>query len=78
VNTVAPSYVRTPELAAAAAADALPARLRVVLDDALRLIPMGRAGTVEDVAGLVAFLAGPDAAFITGQTFSVNGGSSMG
>jgi NAD(P)-dependent dehydrogenase (short-subunit alcohol dehydrogenase family) len=30
------------------------------------------------VAGAVAYLAGPDAAFITGQVLSVNGGSSMG
>ena len=46
--------------------------------DAVELIPMGRPGSVEDVAGMVAYLAGPDAAFVTGQTLSVNGGSSMG
>ncbi len=40
-------------------------------------IPMGRAGTGEDVAGLVAFLAGPDAAYITGQTINVDGGLIM-
>jgi 2,3-dihydroxy-2,3-dihydro-p-cumate dehydrogenase len=78
VNTVAPSYVRTPELAALIEAGRVPERLQVVLDDAERLIPLGRPGRVEDVAGLVAYLAGPDADFITGQTFSVNGGSSMG
>lgn len=40
-------------------------------------IPMGRAGTGEDVAGLVAFLASPDAAYITGQTVNVDGGLIM-
>jgi meso-butanediol dehydrogenase/(S,S)-butanediol dehydrogenase/diacetyl reductase len=40
-------------------------------------IPMGRAGTGHDVAGLVAFLAGPDAAYITGQTINVDGGLIM-
>ncbi|MCQ8280069.1 SDR family oxidoreductase [Acetobacteraceae bacterium KSS8] len=40
-------------------------------------IPMGRAGTGEEVAGLVSFLAGPDAAYITGQTINVDGGLIM-
>jgi 2,3-dihydroxy-2,3-dihydro-p-cumate dehydrogenase len=78
VNTVAPSYVETPELAAAIAAGGLPERFHVMLADAVGLIPMGRPASVEDVAGMVAYLAGPDAAFVTGQTLSVNGGSSMG
>lgn len=78
VNTVAPSYVETPELAASIAAGGLAERFHVMLADAVGLIPMGRPGRVEDVAGMVAYLAGPDAAFVTGQTLSVNGGSSMG
>ena len=40
-------------------------------------IPMMRAGTGEDVAGLVAFLASDDAAYITGQTINVDGGLIM-
>jgi meso-butanediol dehydrogenase / (S,S)-butanediol dehydrogenase / diacetyl reductase len=40
-------------------------------------IPMGRAGKGDDVAGLVAFLAGPDAGYITGQTINVDGGLIM-
>jgi 2,3-dihydroxy-2,3-dihydro-p-cumate dehydrogenase len=78
VNTVAPSYVQTPEIAAALAADALPDRLRYVLARAVELIPMGRPATVDDVAATVAYLAREDAGFVTGQVVSVNGGSSMG
>lgn len=37
-------------------------------------IPLGRMGTPEDVAGMVAFLAGPDSAYITGTTMVVDGG----
>lgn len=40
-------------------------------------IPMGRAGTGEDVAGPVAFLASEDAAYITGQTINIDGGMFM-
>lgn len=40
-------------------------------------IPMARAGSSEDVAGLVAFLASNDAAYITGQTINVDGGLIM-
>ena len=40
-------------------------------------IPMGRAGTPEDVAGLVSFFASDDAAYITGQTVNIDGGRFM-
>jgi meso-butanediol dehydrogenase / (S,S)-butanediol dehydrogenase / diacetyl reductase len=43
----------------------------------VRGIPMARAGTGEDVAGLVTFLASKDAAYITGQTINVDGGLIM-
>jgi meso-butanediol dehydrogenase / (S,S)-butanediol dehydrogenase / diacetyl reductase len=43
----------------------------------VRNIPVGRAGTGEDVAGLVSFLASDDAAYITGQTINIDGGMFM-
>ncbi len=43
----------------------------------VRNIPAGRAGTGDDVAGLVTFLASDDAAYITGQTINVDGGLIM-
>jgi 3-oxoacyl-[acyl-carrier protein] reductase len=43
----------------------------------LPMIPMGRLGTVDEVAGLVSFLASDRATYITGQVFAVNGGAHM-
>jgi 3-oxoacyl-[acyl-carrier protein] reductase len=40
-------------------------------------IPMARIGSPDDVAGVVAFLAGPEAAYVTGQVVRVNGGLLM-
>jgi 3-oxoacyl-[acyl-carrier protein] reductase len=68
VNCVAPGFIET-EMTAA-----LPDTVR---QEYLRLIPVGRPGTVEDVAMLVAFLCAPDTGYITGQVIGVNGGMSM-
>jgi len=43
----------------------------------LNVIPMGRAAKTNEVASMVRYLAGDDAAFVTGQVISVNGGSTM-
>lgn len=68
VNAVAPGFMETDMTAA------LPESARRA---ALDTIPMGRMGTPEDVARAVAFLAGEEAAYITGQVLAVDGGMSM-
>jgi 2,3-dihydroxy-2,3-dihydro-p-cumate dehydrogenase len=77
-NTVAPCYVRTPELADLFESGDAPARLTRVVAEATAIVPMGRPGDPAEVAAAVSFLAGEDSRFITGQTIYVNGGSSMG
>jgi 2,3-dihydroxy-2,3-dihydro-p-cumate dehydrogenase len=77
-NTVAPCYVRTPELAALLESGQAPTRLKRVVEEGTAIVPIGRPGSPDEVAAAVAFLAGEDSRFITGQTIYVNGGSSMG
>ena len=68
VNAVAPGYISTDMTAA------LPDAAR---DAMLSTIPVGRAGSPEDVAAAVAFLASEEAGYITGQVLSVDGGMGM-
>lgn len=72
VNAVAPGPTRTPLLEAGFGDDG--ARWLASVEKA---IPMKRLGEPEDVAGMVAFLASDDAAYITGQVISVSGGLTM-
>jgi NAD(P)-dependent dehydrogenase (short-subunit alcohol dehydrogenase family) len=67
VNAVAPGVVETGMTRELLADPA-------VAEYTLPLIPLGRAATPEDVAGVVAFLASPDASYITGATLVVDGG----
>ena len=46
--------------------------------NAIKMIPLGRVGSPEDVAGAVAFLASEEASYITGHVLNVNGGMLMG
>lgn len=68
VNAVAPGFIRT--------------RMTEVLDDKVKeqmmgMIPLGKFGTVDDVAHAVKFLISEEARYITGQVLSVNGGMYM-
>jgi 2,3-dihydroxy-2,3-dihydro-p-cumate dehydrogenase len=71
VNTVAPCIIRTPQY------DEVEAVNPALIEKCLSVIPMGRAGTEVEVASMVAYLCSTDAAFVTGQIISVNGGSTM-
>ena len=68
VNTVAPGFIET-EMTGQ-----LSAKMQ---EEFLRAIPLGRFGTCDEVAELVAFIAGPGGGYNTGQVLSVNGGLYM-
>lgn len=67
VNAIAPSWTDTPLIRGQLEAGAIDLSM---LDG----VPFGRLARVEEVVGAVAFLLGPKAAFITGQTLAVDGG----
>ena len=69
VNTISPGYIGTKMVMA------IP---REVLDSKIiPQIPVGRLGKPEEVAGLVAYLASEEAAFVTGANIAINGGQHM-
>lgn len=68
VNCVAPGFIATDMT------HALSEEQKAAM---LASIPLGRAGTPEDIAGTVAFLVSPAAAYVTGTTVHVNGGMFM-
>jgi meso-butanediol dehydrogenase/(S,S)-butanediol dehydrogenase/diacetyl reductase len=79
VNSVCPGYVTTPMQTREVGWEAA---LRGTTEDKVRQLyiddtPLGRLETPQDVARAVAFLAGPDARFITGEALAVNGGAFM-
>jgi 2-hydroxycyclohexanecarboxyl-CoA dehydrogenase len=70
VNAVTPGMIDTPMLRRVATAGDIGA----LEETAARAVPVGRAGTPEEIAATCAFLCSDDAAFITGQVIGVNGG----
>ena len=68
VNAVAPGFIDTDMTAA------LPEKAREAM---LTTIPMGRLGQAEDVAKAVAFFAGDESAYVTGQVLCVDGGMAV-
>jgi 2-hydroxycyclohexanecarboxyl-CoA dehydrogenase len=74
VNVVCPGPTETPMLEDIINSGESNAKM---IEAIRRVVPMRRLGRPEDIAGAVAFLASDRAAFITGQTLSVNGGLTM-
>jgi len=68
-NAVAPGFIET------AMTSGLSEDLK---QSALKMIPLGRVGSTEEVAGAVAFLTSDEASYITGHVLNVNGGMLMG
>jgi 3-oxoacyl-[acyl-carrier protein] reductase len=68
VNAVAPGYIPTD------LTNSLPQNL---VDEMMKITPLGRMGKVEEIAYAVAFLASDEAAYITGQVLNVDGGMAM-
>jgi acetoacetyl-CoA reductase len=69
VNTISPGYIGT-QMVMAIPKDVLDSKI-------IPQIPMGRLGKPEEVAGLVAYLASEEAAFVTGANIAINGGQHM-
>ena len=79
VNAISPSVVRTPmweqlDEDYARVFGTAPGRF---MEDFIARIPLGRAGSPEDMASAVAFLCSPESDYITGQTLNVDGGFEM-
>jgi len=69
VNTISPGYIGT-KMVMAIPTEVLESKI-------IPQIPMGRLGKPEEVAGLVAYLASDEAAFLTGANIAINGGQHM-
>lgn len=74
VNAVAPGTIDSPMLHNFLAAQKNPAPLRGAFD---AMHPIGRVGTIDEVAQVCVFLASDDASFVTGATYTVDGGLSV-
>jgi len=68
-NAVAPGFIETPMTAGLS---------EEFKQNAVKMIPLGRVGTPEDIASAICFLASDEASYITGHVLNVNGGMLMG
>jgi 2-hydroxycyclohexanecarboxyl-CoA dehydrogenase len=71
VNAVAPGVIDTP------LSQAISGGIPGYMERLMRIVPLRRKGLPEDIAAAVAYLASPDADYVTGQIISVNGGMTM-
>jgi len=69
VNAICPGAIETPMLAEARR------RMGGVVDEAMKYVPLGRTGTVDEIANLALFLASDESSYITGAAFPIEGGS---
>ena len=69
VNTISPGYIGT-KMVLAIPKDVLDTKI-------IPQIPIGRLGRPEEIAGLCAYLASDEAAFLTGANLAINGGQHM-
>lgn len=74
VNSVAPGTIDSPMLHEFVAAQADPAATRAAFD---AIHPIGRVGTIQEVAALCLFLASDESSFVTGANYAVDGGLSV-
>jgi 2-keto-3-deoxy-L-fuconate dehydrogenase len=73
-NAIAPGTVDTPSLHGRINAFADPVQAR---KDFIARQPMGRLGTVDDMTGIIVFLASDESLFATGNTYSIDGGMTI-
>jgi 2-hydroxycyclohexanecarboxyl-CoA dehydrogenase len=71
VNAVAPGVIDTP------LSQAISGGIPGYMERLMRIVPLRRKGLPEDIAAAVAYLASPDADYVTGQIISINGGMTM-
>lgn len=71
VNNIPPAFIETPMLHKSVEQGRFPEGF---IEAQIQQTPVGRSGRPEDIAAATAFLASPDAGYITGQTIGVNGG----
>jgi NAD(P)-dependent dehydrogenase (short-subunit alcohol dehydrogenase family) len=74
VNCVSPGTIDSPMLHNFVAAQSDPTRIRREFDE---IHPIGRVGTIEEVASIFVFLASDEASFVTGANYTVDGGLSV-